>query len=140
MNGLIGLGGVLVLLLGVGTVLGLLDRRRFSMRWLVVAAVLVAVNDALLTGFYGRLPDMIGGAWNWQGKLLALAATADDLVRAAAFAAGAEDAAHRGIDPDELRCRLRTLVRLGAATRRAQDAEANLTRLQQLQRKREGSQ
>ena len=75
MNGLIGLGGVLVLLLGVGTVLGLLDRRRFSMRWLVVAAVLVAVNDALLTGFYGRLPDMIGGAWNWQGKLLALAAT-----------------------------------------------------------------
>ena len=85
MNGLIGLGGVLVLLLGVGTVLGLLDRRRFSMRWLVVAAVLVAVNDALLTGFYGRLPDMIGGAWNWQGKLLALAAT----LAIAALSAGA---------------------------------------------------
>ena len=75
MNGLIGLGGVLTLLLVVGTAIGLTDRRRFSWRWLVVAALLVAVNDAFLTGFYGRLPDVIGGSWNWQGKLLALAAT-----------------------------------------------------------------
>jgi len=72
---LIGLGGVLTLLLVVGTAIGLTDRRRFSWRWLVVAALLVAVNDAFLTGFYGRLPDVIGGSWNWQGKLLALAAT-----------------------------------------------------------------
>ena len=75
MNGLIGLGGVLTLLLVVGTVIGLTDRRRFSWRWLIVAALLVAINDALLTGFYGLLPDVIGGALNWQGKLLALAAT-----------------------------------------------------------------
>lgn len=75
MNGLIGLGGVLALLLVLGAGIGLTDRTRFSWRWLLVAALLVAVNDALLTGFYGLLPDVIGGAWNWQGKLLALAAT-----------------------------------------------------------------
>jgi membrane protease YdiL (CAAX protease family) len=74
-NGLIGLGGVLALLLVLGTAIGLTDRTRFSWRWLLVAALLVAVNDALLTGLYGLLPDVIGGAWNWQGKLLALAAT-----------------------------------------------------------------
>jgi uncharacterized protein len=74
-DGLIGLGGVLALLLVLGTGIGLIDRTRFSWRWLLVAALLVAVNDALLTGLYGLLPDVIGGAWNWQGKLLALAAT-----------------------------------------------------------------
>ena len=33
------------------------------------------MNDALLTRFYGLLPDVVGGDWNWQGKLLALIAT-----------------------------------------------------------------
>lgn len=75
MNGLIALGGVLVLLLLVGGLIGLSDRARFSPRWLVAAALLVAVNDALLTRAYGNLPDVLGGSWNWQGKLLALAAT-----------------------------------------------------------------
>ncbi|KTF69830.1 CPBP family intramembrane glutamic endopeptidase, BDIM_20840 family [Sphingomonas sp. HT-1] len=75
MNGLMGLGGVLVILLVLGTMMGCVDRRRFSPRWLLIAALLVAVNDALLTRFYGFLPDLIGGDWNWQGKLLALAAT-----------------------------------------------------------------
>ncbi|OYW78314.1 MAG: CPBP family intramembrane metalloprotease, partial [Asticcacaulis sp. 32-58-5] len=75
MNGLIGLGGVLALLLVLGTGIGLTDRTQYSWRWLLAAALLVAVNDALLTGFYGLLPDVIGGAWNWQGKLLALNAT-----------------------------------------------------------------
>ncbi len=75
MNGLIGLGGVLALLLVVGVCIGMMDRRRFSWRWLMAAALLVAINDALLTGVYGFLPDLIGGSWNWQGKLLALAAT-----------------------------------------------------------------
>lgn len=75
MNGLIGLGGTLALLLLLGTVLGYTDRQRFSPRWLLIAALLVAINDALLTRGYGLLPDLIGGAWNWQGKLLALAAT-----------------------------------------------------------------
>lgn len=75
MNGLIGLAATLVLLLAVGAALGLADRENFSWRWLVVAALLVAINDACLTLGYGSLPDLIGGEWNWQGKLAALAAT-----------------------------------------------------------------
>lgn len=76
MNGLIGLAGILVLLLLVGGFLGLLDRKRFAPRWLLIAALLVAINDALLTRFYGTMPDLLADSdWNWQGKLLALAAT-----------------------------------------------------------------
>ncbi|WP_112384301.1 CPBP family intramembrane glutamic endopeptidase, BDIM_20840 family [Sphingomonas carotinifaciens] len=75
MNGLIGLGGTLALLLVLRVMLGCTDRKRFSPRWLLIAALLVASNDALLTSAYGSLPDLIGGKWNWQGKLLALAAT-----------------------------------------------------------------
>jgi hypothetical protein len=74
-NGLIGLGGTLALLLVLGTAAGYSDRQRFFLRWLLIAAVLVAINDALLTGIYGVLPDLFGGERNWQGKLLALAAT-----------------------------------------------------------------
>lgn len=68
---------------------------------------------------------------------LALAAAPDELVRAAAFATGVEDFAHRGTDPEEMRSRLRTLARLGAAARRAQDAETTLARLQQRVRERD---
>lgn len=75
MNGLIGLGGTLALLLVLGVTIGATDPKRFVPRWLMVAALLVAINDALLTRLYGVLPDVIGGAWNWQGKLLALGAT-----------------------------------------------------------------
>ena len=75
MNGLVGLGGTLALLLVLGTVVGCTDRQRFAPGWLLIAALLVAVNDALLTRAYGSLPHLIGGEWNWQGKLLALAAT-----------------------------------------------------------------
>lgn len=75
MNGLVGLGGTLALLLGVGMLIGCIDRQRFAPRWLVIAAVLVAVNDALLTRVYGLSPDLIAGEWNWQGKILALGAT-----------------------------------------------------------------
>jgi hypothetical protein len=74
-NGVIGLAGTLALLLLLGAVLGLADRRNFSVRWLAIAAVLVALNDVLLTRCYGVLPDLFGGAWNWQGKLMALAVT-----------------------------------------------------------------
>lgn len=35
----------------------------------------MAVNDFCLTGAYGAVPDLIGGRWNWQGKLIALGAT-----------------------------------------------------------------
>lgn len=75
MSGLVGLGGTLALLLVSGTVVGYLDEPRFALRWLLIAVLVVAVNDVLLTNAYGSLPDVIGGAWNWQGKLLALAAT-----------------------------------------------------------------
>jgi membrane protease YdiL (CAAX protease family) len=75
MNGLIGLAGTLALLLFVGAVLGLADRRNLSVRWLAIAALLVAINDVLLTSGYGLLPNLIEGAWNWQGKLMALAVT-----------------------------------------------------------------
>jgi membrane protease YdiL (CAAX protease family) len=75
MNGVIGLGGTLALLLLLGGLLGSFDRQRFVPRWLMIAALLVAINDAFLTYAYGTVPDVIGGAWNWQGKLLALGAT-----------------------------------------------------------------
>ena len=75
MNGLISLAGVLTLLLLAGLAMGLLDRNRFSLRWLLLAALLVAINDASLTLLYGAVPDLVGGGRNWQGKLLALAAT-----------------------------------------------------------------
>jgi uncharacterized protein len=74
-NGLIGLAGTLGILLALGAALGLADRRNFSVRWLVIAAALVAINDILLTLGYGSLPDVLGGTWNWQGKLMALAAS-----------------------------------------------------------------
>lgn len=75
MDSLVGLGGVLALLLIAGALIGYNDRAGFTPHWLFIAAVLVAINDALLTLFYGLLPDIIGGEWNWQGKLLALFAT-----------------------------------------------------------------
>lgn len=75
MNGFIALLGILLILLAAGGILGLADRRKFNPRWLLVAALLVAVNDFLLTRGYGLLPRLIEGEWNWQGKLLALAAT-----------------------------------------------------------------
>ena len=76
MNGLIGLGATLGLLLLAGGLIGLTDRRRFAPRWLLIAALLVAVNDLLLTRGYGTMPDLIAGSdWNWQGKLMALAAS-----------------------------------------------------------------
>jgi len=75
-SGLIALSGILALLLVIGGLFGLADRRRFSIRWLSVAALLVAVNDALLTRGYGLLPDLLAAAdRNWQGKVLALVAT-----------------------------------------------------------------
>ena len=75
MDGSIALAGILLLLLAAGGVLGLASRKNFNPLWLLIAALLVAVNDALLTNAYGLLPNMIGGEWNWQGKILALAAT-----------------------------------------------------------------
>ncbi len=64
-------GGLLI----AGTMLGFIDRRNFSAKWLLVAAALVLVNDAALTRLYGLLPDVVGGDWNWVGKGLALVIT-----------------------------------------------------------------
>ncbi|NKF20748.1 CPBP family intramembrane glutamic endopeptidase, BDIM_20840 family [Solimonas marina] len=76
MNAVIGMTGVVGLLLLAGFALGLTQRRHFSPRWLLIAATLVLVNDFLLTRGYGLLPHLLPPSeWNWQGKLLALAAT-----------------------------------------------------------------
>ncbi len=72
MDGLIAIAAIVAMLLAGGAVLGLAQRRTFSFRWLLTAAALVVVNDALLTRGYGLVPDLIGGDWNWQGKLAAL--------------------------------------------------------------------
>ncbi|MCW3797830.1 CPBP family intramembrane metalloprotease [Sphingomonas sp. BN140010] len=76
MDGLIALGGTLGLLLVAGAVIGLAQRRNFDVRWLLIAALLVAVNDLLLTRGYGLLPKLVPAATrNWQGQILALGAT-----------------------------------------------------------------
>ncbi len=76
MDGIIAIGGTLALFLLVGGLIGLADRKRFAPHWLLIAAALVAVNDALLTRGYHNLPNLfVGVHWNWEGKLLALAAT-----------------------------------------------------------------
>jgi hypothetical protein len=52
------------------------QRDTFSLRWLLAAAGLVLLNNFLLNRGYGLLPHLIPPSqWNWQGKLLALAAT-----------------------------------------------------------------
>ncbi len=73
MNALIGISAILLLLLLIGGLIGILDRERFAPRWLLIAVLLVAINDALLTRVYGTIPNLLDGDWNWQGKLLALA-------------------------------------------------------------------
>lgn len=76
MDGFIGILGVVALLLGVGVVLGALLPGRMSLPWLLAAASLVLLNDLMLTNGYGLFPSVpLGGAWNWQGKILAMAAS-----------------------------------------------------------------
>ncbi len=76
MNGLIAILAIVAILLGAGTALGMIRRDAFSARWLIVAAALVLLNDLLLTRAYGLLPALLPDSdWNWEGKILALAAT-----------------------------------------------------------------
>jgi len=62
-------GAVAILALLLGRTAGLRGR------WLAAGVALLLVHDALLTNAYGALPSLLPGEWNWQGKLLALAAT-----------------------------------------------------------------
>lgn len=76
MDGFIGILGVIALLLGAGGLLGLILPGRLSVRWLLIAAGLVLLNDAMLTNGYGLLPRLLPNSdWNWQGKILALVVT-----------------------------------------------------------------
>ena len=75
MSTMIGSAGTLVVLVLVGMVFGLADRKRFAFRWLLIAALLVAAISALLARAYWTIPSFLHGHWNWEGKLLALVAT-----------------------------------------------------------------
>jgi len=76
MDGILSISAIVALLLAAGGAIALLGGRQgVSLRWLLVAAGLVLLNDALLTRVYRLVPDLIPGDWNWQGKLAALVAT-----------------------------------------------------------------
>jgi membrane protease YdiL (CAAX protease family) len=76
MNGMIGIAAIIGLLLLAAGAIALVRPGQVSWRWLLVAAALVLLNDALLTRGYGHLPDLLPVSdWNWQGKGLALLAT-----------------------------------------------------------------
>ena len=75
MDPVVSILAIVAILLAIGTLAGLLDRAAFRPRWLLLGGALIVLNDVALTNLYGLVPDVLGGAWNWQGKLLALAAT-----------------------------------------------------------------
>ncbi|WP_254603202.1 CPBP family intramembrane glutamic endopeptidase [Sphingomonas bacterium] len=67
---------MIALLVGAGVVIGLWQRGRFAFKWLMVAAGLVILNDAMLTRGYGLIPRLLPASdWNWQGKIMALVVT-----------------------------------------------------------------
>ena len=76
MNGVVGIGATVVILVAAGGIIGVIDRKQFAPRWLLIAAALVLVNDVLLTRGYGTIPNILPELdRNWQGKFLALIAT-----------------------------------------------------------------
>lgn len=76
MDAVVSIGLICAILLASGFALGLADRANFVSGWLLAGIALVLLNDALLTNFYGLLPSFLPDSdWNWQGKLLALAAS-----------------------------------------------------------------
>lgn len=60
--------GVVVVL---GLALAVLSPRDFRWRWLLAAAALIVLHDALLVRVYGLIPELVAGRWNWTGKWLA---------------------------------------------------------------------
>lgn len=76
MDAIIAIALIVAILLASGAVIRLFDPRAISWRWLGIAATLVVLNDAMLTRVYGLIPRALSGfEWNWQGKIMALAAT-----------------------------------------------------------------
>ena len=63
------------IILGLGMLCGLADRRRFNFAWLITAIGMILLNNLLLARIYRVLPNVLGGDWNWTGKTIALAAT-----------------------------------------------------------------
>jgi len=60
------------IVLGLGMAGALYAPRHFRWRWLLAAAGLIVLHDALLLRLYGLLPELVAGAqWNWTGKWLA---------------------------------------------------------------------
>lgn len=59
----------------LGLALAILSPRDFRWRWLLAAAALIVLHDAMLLRFYGLVPDLVAGSrWNWTGKWLATGA------------------------------------------------------------------
>ena len=76
MDAVVSIALIGAILLVTGFAVGLTDRANFVSGWLLAGTALVLLNDALLTNFYGLLPSFLPDSdWNWQGKLLALAAS-----------------------------------------------------------------
>jgi hypothetical protein len=74
MDQIIQIAAICLILLGLGGVIGLADRKNFSPAWLLVSALLVLGNDAMLTQLFGNVPSLLSSSeWNWQGKAMALA-------------------------------------------------------------------
>lgn len=68
MNGVIGLFGTLAILLIAGGLAGLTRRDDFNPRWLLLACLLVALNDALLTRLTVCCPICCRGSGTGRGR------------------------------------------------------------------------
>lgn len=51
------------------------DRVGVKPKWLLIALLLHLVHEAFLTRFWWQFATPLDGAWNWSGKIMALAAT-----------------------------------------------------------------
>lgn len=69
-------GATIAILLCLGGLLGLANQKNFAPRWLGLSALLLLINDLMLTRVWGLVPDLAGSSdWNWMGKIMALIAT-----------------------------------------------------------------
>lgn len=75
MDPVISIVSIIAMLIVAGGLIAIGRPGSVDWRWLAIAAALVLLNDLLLTNGYGLIRDVLPGRWNWQGKILALAAT-----------------------------------------------------------------